>query len=218
MTLDDFDQFSDLMNALYELYPQQKPLSDAALELFFNGLSCLTIDELQAALNRHLRNPDSGKWFPKIADILEAAGVTQNSQSARAQAENAAMLAWAKVRRALGSIGAYQSVVFDDAKIHAVISLMGGWVKLCQEQTESLIWREKEFIKLYANNAELPHPSHLIGLTEAENISKGYPAPKPRVIGNREACRLVYQTGQKHALPNAQAMKTIGEIVLGGAA
>jgi len=57
------------------------------------------------------------------------------------------VIAWTeKVRKAIVSVGAYQSVQFDDPAIHSCIELMGGWSELCATRTDELKWKQKEKI------------------------------------------------------------------------
>jgi len=62
-------------------------------------------------------------WMPKIADIVRM--IDGSTQSAAATA-------WAKVMRAVGSVGQYQSLAFDDPVIHLAIDETGGWISLCR--------------------------------------------------------------------------------------
>lgn len=121
MNIQDYDQFCQAMTATMELY--NKPsLSEFSLSLWWGALNCYTLSEVLGGLSRHVQNPDSGQFAPKPADVVRAIGGTTHDNSA---------MAWAKVDRAVRSIGGYEDVVFDDAYIHAAIEDMGGWVRVC---------------------------------------------------------------------------------------
>jgi len=78
----------------------------------------------QPKRRRHLMNPDTGQFLPKPADIVRMLG---------GRTLDRALMAWAKVDKAVRQIGTYESVVFDDALIHRVLHEMGGWVGMGQK-------------------------------------------------------------------------------------
>ena len=101
--------------------------------------------------------------------------------------ETRALVAWSKVTRAIREIGAWESVIFDDAKIHAVIVEMGGWIELCRKTTKELDFLLREFEKryhFYRNRTEQNFPTKLIGKTEQTNGYQNSDAiVQPRLIG-----------------------------------
>src|SRR5437870_914018 len=116
----DLGKFTILMAGIGELYG--KNISSHLIDIYWQVLKQYELVDVQNAFQSHVQNPDCGQFFPKPADIvrfIEGSGETK------------ALLAWAKVERAIRQLGSYQSVVFDDSLIHIVIEDMGGWVKLC---------------------------------------------------------------------------------------
>jgi hypothetical protein len=88
------------------------------------------------------------------------------------------------VERAVKHIGSYQSIVFDDPLIHAVIEAMGGWIELCAMQLDELPFKAREFQKRYMGfiqKAPKRYPKYCCGIAEGENLRLGYKA-QPRVI------------------------------------
>jgi len=78
--------------------------------------------------------------MPKVADVIKMLqGSTQDS----------ALTAWAKVDKAVRSIGTQMSVAFDDPLIHKVIQDMGGWLGLGQRQEAEWPFVAKEFETRY---------------------------------------------------------------------
>lgn len=68
MNDDDKPQFQHMFDSLAECY--QKPsLTPTALQMFFSALSRYSIEQIEAAIQMHLQNPDAGRFFPKPADI-----------------------------------------------------------------------------------------------------------------------------------------------------
>ena len=150
-------RFAMALSALAEYYSRE--LSDGVIALYWQGLSNFSIADIEAAIGRHIQNPDSGMWMPKIADIVRM--IDGSTQSAAATA-------WAKVMRAVGSVGQYQSLAFDDPVIHLAIEENGGWISLCRIEESELPFLQKRFETSYRNyrvrGGDLPvYPRHLVG-------------------------------------------------------
>lgn len=182
-------RFAKALSALAEYYG--KELSDGVIALYWQGLSQYGIADLEAAIGRHLQNPDTGQWMPKIADIVRMIdGTTQG----------AAAMAWAKTMRAVGSVGQYQSLAFDDALIHLVIDDLGGWPGICQVEEAELPFLQKRFETIYRaykmrGSDVPPHRRYLVGVSEIQNGAKGYQPEPPRLVGDLERARAVLSGG-----------------------
>jgi len=188
MTENDFDQFRRGVAGVYAFY--EKDLSDFSLDLWWNALKRYDLSAIIEGFNRHVINPEQGKWLPKPADIIKMlGGGTQDS----------ALLAWAKVDRAVREIGIYQSIIFDDPLIHKVLSDMGGWIPLGMKSESEWPFVAKEFENRYrgykSRNERPEYRSHLIGLAEAHNSKEGHKIEKPVLVGNQHQALLVYQGG-----------------------
>jgi hypothetical protein len=134
----DFDEFCEMLDLIAEQYG--KTLSDGAKALYWQGLHDFDLSALKQAASRHLRNPDTGQFMPKIADFVR---MLQGST------QDAALTAWAKVDQAIRRIGTYQDVVFDDPIIHRVIQDMGGWIGLGTKTEDEWPFVAKEFENRY---------------------------------------------------------------------
>lgn len=187
----DFEAFSAIMVGLAENYGQS--LSPAGMVLRFKALSAHSIKEVEAAALSIImcRKYTS---MPTIADFLEhtAGGSVEDKGEAEA----------GKVLAAISKIGAYQSVVFDDAVTQAVIVLAyGGWIQLCQtcgvEEPEK--WFRKDFARIWSayQRMGIRQTGHLAGVFEIENGAKGlYEAiPAPHAIGDMEKAKAVREAG-----------------------
>lgn len=182
-------RFAKALSALAEYYGRE--LSEGVIALYWQGLHQYPIDDIEAAIGRHLQNPDSGQWMPKIADIVRMIDGTTQS---------AAALAWAKVMRAIGAVGQWQSVGFDDPVIHLAIDDLGGWPKLCQTTEAELPFTQKRFETNYRayrqrGNDLPPHPRYLPGVSELQNAAQGFQSDVPRLVGDLERAQLVYRGG-----------------------
>lgn len=193
MKQSDFDDFCELLGAVSEQYG--KPVSENAKILYWQGLVDFDFPAVKQALYRHIRNPDSGMFMPKVADIVKMLqGSTQDS----------ALNAWAKVDKAVRCIGTQMSVAFDDPLIHRVIQDMGGWLGLGQRQESDWPFVAKEFENRYrgfkARNESVEYPKMLIGLFDASNLPNGFKESKPVLIGNKEIAEKVYLGGSTKPL------------------
>lgn len=180
----DFDGFTDIIQVVSEQYG--KKLSDGAIALYWQGLHDFELSAVREALGRHLRNTDTGQFMPKIADIIRMLqGSTQDS----------ALSAWAKVDRALRTVGPYETVAFDDPLIHVVLHEMGGWVGLGTKTEDEWPFVAKEFENRYRGfkaRGEVPqYPPKLIGIAESHNAQQGHAIAQPILIGDAEKAKRV---------------------------
>lgn len=184
----DREQFAVLITEVMGYY--QRDCTSFLIGIYWDGLQRFEFDDVRRAFSVHAQDPDRGQFAPRIADITRLLEGSTSSQGMRA---------WAMVERALRSVGSYQSVVFDDPLIHAVISDMGGWTRLCQTPTDELPFRMRDFERSYAafkHRREIPpYPARLIGIAEAENAMQGYEIPRPVLIGDPDRAMRVLEKG-----------------------
>ena len=196
----DFDGFTDIIQVVSEQYG--KKLSDGAIALYWQGLHDFELSAVREALGRHLRNTDTGQFMPKIADIIRMLqGSTQDS----------ALSAWAKVDKALRSVGPYETVVFDDALIHVVLHDMGGWVGLGTKTEDEWPFVAKEFENRYRGfkaRGEIPqYPPKLIGIAESHNAQQGQKIAEPILIGDSYKAEQVMTAGTDRPLLGITRLK-----------
>lgn len=165
----------EILTALAEVLPREKPLSETAMALYWRALERYTDEQVEQAAGEVVLRY---KWFPRPAELIE---LIEGNQ------EDRAVIAWGKVLNGIATYGAYQSVRFDDPVIHSVIQLMGGWVDACRWRLEELKWKQKEFEKIYrAMQGRKDHPDHLEGLVAIKNGADGYTdaIPRPQIVGD----------------------------------
>lgn len=188
MLLTDKAEFSAVLAGCFEsIY--EKPVTPAMLDAWFMALSPYPLDEIKAAIGRHVVNPDSGQFAPKPADIVRLIDGNGDGRALRA---------WAKVEKSIRTVGGYRSVVFDDELIHACIADMGGWISLCETTMDELQFRSAEFAKRYRACLLSPpaqYPSRLSGRAEISNSAKGHPIENPALIGDTEKAMRVMLSG-----------------------
>lgn len=184
----DFDQFSQLLNATADLYG--KTMSGMAISLWWNALSQYDLAAVRDGLSRHMQSPDSGQFMPKPADVIRMIGGTT---------QDGALQAWAKVDKAVRSVGTYQTVVFDDPIIHAVVMDMGGWVAMGAKTEHEWPFVAKEFENRYRGYRNRggadEYPRTLIGIAEAQNSQNGLRSQPPVLIGDAARAKQVLLGG-----------------------
>ena len=213
MQSSDFDGFSEVLEAVFELY--NRPISGFATQIWWEALKPFDLPAVRVALSRHVQSPDTGQFPPKPADVIRMLGGTT---------QDTALRAWAKVDKAVRQVGPHASVAFDDALIHRVLHDMGGWVGLGQKTEDEWPFVAREFenrYRGYAMRGERPdYPPVLIGLSEADNATRGHKPDGARLIGDADKARAVMAGGTikpliafsvADALPTAQGLRLGGK-------
>ena len=173
------------MVSLGELYG--KSMSESLIELYWAALKRFDLSAIQRAVKIHINHPERGQYMLKPNDVVLYLEGSTNCK---------AIQAWSKVIQAMKTVGHYNSVVFDDALIHAVIQDMGGWMRLCQLPENQLDFRARDFEKryeMYLLNKPDNYPRKLMGFFDTENITKGFKPKNPLLIGNEQQALEVYQ-------------------------
>lgn len=162
-----------------------KETSEQLIDIYWQALQRFELHEVKKAVEQHINNPDSGQYFPKPADLIKLIIGSSKQQ---------ALQAWSKVYKAILAIGAYQSVVFDDYLIHAIVSDMGGWVNLCLTSLKDLSFKAQEFQKRYMmllNKAPISYPKYCCGI----NVQADHVNIEPLLIGDLVKAKEVMQKG-----------------------
>lgn len=188
MLINDFNKFQSLMTNVFAFYKQE--ISEFAMDVWWESMKIYDFDSVKSALNRHCVNPDNGQYLPKPADVVK---LLQGTSS------DTAIVAWTKVEKAISRVGAYASVVFDDAIIQKVISDMGSWSGLCHKNVDEMPFVAKEFQQRYRHykttGKVTNHPKVLIGLAEAANQLQGFKSEPPVLVGDIDSAMLVMNNG-----------------------
>jgi Domain of unknown function (DUF6475) len=192
MEIHDMPAFAQVMASLGELYG--KPVSGILVDLYWNALKRFDIHAIRQALHTHINNPDRGQFMPKPADLMRYLEGSANTK---------ALQAWSKVIYAMKHHGQYESLVFDDVLIHAVIHDMGGWIELCQVSDKELPFRTHEFERRYESyllRRPTTYPKQLMGLVEINNSARGFELKPPILIGNEQRALKVYLGGHDNTI------------------
>ena len=175
----DRERFAEIMLGVAENFSAE--ISEPGMEMRYQALQNLSIDEVQAAAMEIIKSRKFTK-MPTVAEFLQYTG--------EGSIEDKALVEAAKVLKAIKTIGPYNSVVFDDATTQAVISqVFGGWVQMCGDLTvDDEKWFQKDFAKAWAayRRQRIELRGHMMGIAESENLSLGYDEwiEPPQIVGN----------------------------------
>ena len=201
MNKSDYRKFEESLAAAASLYGKEPP-AGFVLRLCWDAFASYTIEEFLAGLSRHITNPDNGQFWPKPADIIRCIGGKTSDSSATA---------WAKVDKAVRTVGTYQTVAFDDPLIHAVLAQMGGWIALGNKTEDEWPFVQKDFESRYrgfATRQIVPeYPAVLRGTADVANDSNrsswrpgiAQYQSQPVLIGPPDAVNAVISNGGNQA-------------------
>lgn len=181
--------FGQLITNVLAYYRQDA--SRFVLDLWWSACHAFDLEQIQQAMQRHCIDPERGQFAPKVADL---ARVLQGTATDRAA------LAWGKVHEAMGSVGAYTDVVFDDPAIHAVIEDLGGWAKVCRTELAELGYLQHRFTeahRAYTGRGQFEFPRRLMGdrSPDSEYEKCGLPLPRPALVGDKAQAKRVFLRG-----------------------
>lgn len=91
----DTAPFVAMLRDVFGLYPQARALSDGQVAVFFRALAAYSLQQVRAALDAHVRDPERGRWPPVPADV-----VAQITAAARVDGRPGPEEAWAIALRA----------------------------------------------------------------------------------------------------------------------
>ncbi len=168
----NIQKFSNSMTLLGELFDRK--ISQAMIDAYWTVLKPFDDQAYENAFNRLIA---TSKFFPRPADFIELL-VVNNADRSEVEAT--------RVLKAIKTLGAYQSVKFDDPITSAVIQdSFGGWIKLCGELTEAKeSWFIKDFVRAYQAFAKqgITHDGQLAGIIERDNAAVGYEDNLPKAL------------------------------------
>lgn len=187
MRADDRVRFQRLLVDAMAFY--RYDMSDFALGVWWQACESFDFDQVSKALTAHAMDPERGQFAPKPADIVRQLQGTHGDR---------ALVAWGKAYEAIGRVGSWSSVAFDDGVIHAVIEDMGGWTAICQTLIDDLPFLQRRFCdtyRAYAKRPDLRWPPHLACESESSNRLHGYAIKPPTLIGDPGKAAEVMRAG-----------------------
>lgn len=177
-------------HTITEVGEDGKPRPAPLCAIYVEHLRDLDDEQIKRATSRAISEL---KWFPKVAELRALAGVRGQVEPSPA---DRALVAWSFVTHAVERHGGWNTVVFDDPIIHAVINNLGGWQAFCRRsETEDLdTFARAAFLKAYEAftrtgvGEEQSQPT--LGEKDQQNLTNGFQASKPVMISTKTTPRL----------------------------
>lgn len=162
-------KFKEYLSVLSEIHDRQ--ITPMLASVYWKILEPFTDDQCETAFEQVIQ---SAKFFPKPADLLEIL---------RGKPGDITTIAWVDVVETIRRVGPYESVMFADPVIHEVIEFMGGWSATGDWLEAEMVWKQKEFEKLYSIMMSSSRKSipYLAGIHERNNAINGH-KPSLRVV------------------------------------
>lgn len=197
----------DLVTMLAEAFG--RPATPITFKAYEIGLGDLDLADIERGVGRAIREC---KFMPSCSELRTLCGVMP--------ASDRAVRAWDELGSAIGSIGYYRTVAFEDAALAATVRLMGGWQTVCdlamKPATEWETWTRKKFIETYKSVCDhgcgiemvgplLGYSDSTNGTSDPKNLSvcgtklpplKNLPAPVLRLGVTEERLCLVNRVDQ----------------------
>jgi hypothetical protein len=114
----------------------EKELNEFAIRVWDDAVGDFSIEDLERAFSRHLKDPEAGKWLPKPADII---------RQLKGTADEAALIAWGKV---LEAVRTRQPLALDGPTGEAIRSLGGASVIARSDESQNG-FLQKRFIDAF---------------------------------------------------------------------
>lgn len=189
-----------------------RPVTHATHEVWFEKLRDLDVRDLKRAIHHFLDSSESG-FYPAVAQLRRLAGA---DLKALPESKDRAIVAWESVLRAIRLHGGYQTIEFDDPAITAAIRSCGGWVFLCDLETEELNkFRKPEFVKAYnayrSTGVRAEVAGALRGILAKDASRDGYDQPPTiSVVTGLPADQRIIEARPKRRVPVESAVKKLG--------
>jgi hypothetical protein len=169
----------EALKVAYEYH--DKPLTDNVMRVWTFGLTHRGIDH-EVAAAAIMQTLTESKYLPKLADIVER--VQGNDKDT---AENDAQAAFIKVWDAIGKVGPYNPVVFDDLKIHAALG-NSGWLDLMDATMEQKGTIRAQFVRAYKGVKVSDQTPRVLSAKHSG---------KPKLIGDPLRCKAIMAEARK---------------------
>jgi hypothetical protein len=188
----DFNRLLNLLTDVHTMY--RKEFEPRLTQVWFNALAAYTFEDVEIGINRHLLNPESGRFLPLPADVVRVVDGGTGVQAAEA---------WTKVEQAIKRVGPWRTVIFDDSIIHRVIEDLGGWTRMNDHATmEDLKFAGIDFSKRYQGyllkgGVAQDYPQKLLGYAEATNAKSGFHIEAPLLVGIESVAAKVATGGRE---------------------
>ena len=164
MTKNDKVEFAKAITACYMAF--DKPADQDQMAVYFDLLSDQNITDVCRAFRAHIKDPDRGRFFPKVADIIYQITGTEKQQDDKLASQ--IELEWSKSIRAAAN---GQKPVNVSVYCLSALELIGGANKLGYTIEKEIPFLRKEFAEKYRAlvkaspaqiDSSIPHHAELI--------------------------------------------------------
>lgn len=203
-------RFNEMLGVFFGYYGEE--LTAPVAELYWLGLNQFDADVIERSFAKHMQDPKSGQFRPKVADIIR--------QIVDAAGGDAGLRAWTALVRAMSRVGQYQSIEFEDSVTGSVVEAMGGWPALCRTDEDEWPFVRNEFVRRYEGHltrGEVPARKRLSGVCEHTNSAQGFLDPTwadgvaPAILARRDGRFEVLPAQRVAALPEPQLGAKVAE-------
>ena len=134
----------ELFGLLAAAYPKE-PITEAQVALYAALLASYPVDQVRAAVLRHIQQ---SPWFPRISEVLDQ--ITAQGQLDPDQA-------WAEVQQKIRTVGYYRQPTWSQPAIAQAVEALG-WTHLCRSTNPEA--DRAHFLRFYAiaQQREQHHP------------------------------------------------------------
>lgn len=201
MQADEYPKFLEVLTGVHDFYG--KDMTSFAAQVWIEAMKGFELQQVTKSLSGHVMDAERGQFMPRPADIVRQLQGTQTDR---------ALVAWGKVAAAIGDVGAYQDLAFDDPLIHLCVVDAGGWPKVCRTPYEEQSYLQHRFCEAYRayarRGAPADYPARLTGAgSGADDYAKrGMLPPPPVLVGDKALAKLVLQGGTAPRLAAAKAV------------
>lgn len=157
MTKNDKPDFAKAITACYMAFDKQP--SEEQMRIYFDLLSGYSVTDVCIAFRKHITDPDRGRFFPKVADLVYQIGLQNKKPDTTPELE------WFKVLKAAGN---GRKPATDNQATLAALQMVGGCNAVGYAEQADLVRLKRSFMDAYkaieqASANDLP--------PELENIS-----------------------------------------------
>lgn len=151
----------EVMIPLSEMFAKEvtKPLA----RMYFNALKEFTIDQVVAAVEKHI---EQGRFFPKPVELRDIININ------KPKIEDKALLAWNHIERSISKLGPYRALTLTDGVTAKSLDSVGGWVRICSMDHKELEFKKRDFIKTYLATAPTSEDSLPILINGLHDLAK----------------------------------------------
>ena len=135
-------QFAD--NYMLTCLAYEKEFKAEVANLYFHDLSDYSIEQVSIAFSKHRKDPDRGRFFPKVADLVYQITGTEKQQGE--SLEQQAELQWAAIMRAATN-GSEPVNISVEAR--SALRAIGGCQKVGYTLEKEIPFLKREFIALF---------------------------------------------------------------------